>query len=708
KTNKFSEGDLSGHVTLREFGKVVLGNHGHINFSTKVVTIDDGLFHLTSSSPNGTVNFWGRMQDVLRDTKGVLTLHHATYTSCKPTDSSWHFDSSTLKLDKTTGTGTATNAVLYLKKVPVLYTPYARFPIDTRRKTGFLFPTVGYSSQNGYKLYLPFYMNLAPNYDDTLTPEYSSNHGVLWDNIFRYMTDASTGQLKLDYIYGDKDFKKLKQDSASEYSSNDAALKQLEDSSDNRYAFSFQNQTQFNDHWSDDIDLNYVSDDYFLHDYGGISTVNDDQLGSQFDLNYEGQNWRFLERFQAFQTLHELDTSSEEQYSRLPQLDLIGTFPNQKYGLTYQINNEFVYFDNDEFSFGHDDNDADRYPVGSRINIQPAVSLPLNWGSAFLDPKVQVEGTFYSLDNLPADHPYKSSISRVLPIVDIDSGLIFDRQTHVMGNNYTQTLEPRLFYLYVPDKDQDDIPLFDTDLSTFDFDNLFRTNRFSSIDRVGDANQLSAAVTSRFLDANTGQEKLRLGIGEIFAFKKHDICTSTNDCLDDPLTKYKISPIYGELKYYLSHNWNMTSDVSWDPHTEQLYSTDTSFEYRSDSSHIINLDYNFTKNGDSYDDKTVNLNRIDISAAWKLWRNWQVLGDWNHNLSYHDSDTYLAGVEYDNCCWAIRFVAAKIYKDTNEYDSQYYVQFLLKGIGSSGFGNAGGLLTDSISGYQDNFANRVV
>jgi LPS-assembly protein len=703
KTGKVSDADLTDHVHLREYGKLVVGNHGHIYFKTNDIVIDNGIYYLSSNSTTDQLHFWGRLKHALRDKNGVLIIHNGTYSACQPANSMWHFRSSKVRLDKKGGSGSATNTLLFIKNIPVFYTPYLWFPITPERKTGFLFPTFGHSKDSGYKLYLPFYLNLAPNYDATITPKIYSKRGILMDGIFRYLTGTSNGQLQLDYIYDDHEFVNFKNSSAKKYPPSNKYLQRLEDNGNNRAAFAFKNQSQFNEHWSNFTELNYVTDDYFMRDFGDLpSAINSDQLPNRFDLNFNDEHWRFLGRAQGFQTLHQLEDHPLYQYSRLPQLDLIGTYPDQKYGLAYQLDNEFVYFDNHKFQFATENIPQNRIPMGSRINIQPAISLPLNWGGAYIDPKLQAQGTFYSLTNQKPN--LDTSISRILPIFDIDSGLIFERDLNLFSTQYTQTLEPRLFYLYAPRKNQDDIPFFDTNLSTFNFDNLFRTNRFSSVDRLGDANQFSLALTSRFLNGQSGQEKLRASIGEILAVQKHTICDQNNNCAADPLTEHKTSPLYGELKYNLTPYWSATGDMAWNINQRQINSTDLTVQYKPNNDQLFNISYNYLANGDTFKNKTINLNRIDVSTSWLVWQHWRVFGDWNYYLSYHNTQNYLYGLQYDSCCWAIRFVAARLHRGTDDFDNQFYVQFLLKGIGNIGMGgSAEGLLSQRISGYKNNF-----
>lgn len=707
KTNKFSSADLYGGVQLFEFGKLVVGNTGYINFTNNVVIIDNAIYRLSvpKNFSAEQLTLWGRAKQILRDESKELTFFNSSYSTCQPDTEAWHITSSKLHLNKETGVGTANNVVLNIKDMPVLYLPYAQFPLDNRRKSGFLFPAVNYSGNSGLELDIPFYLNLAPNYDATITPEIMTKRGVLFDGLFRYLTSSSSGQLDLQYIFNDNEFKDYKKETVLAYP-NDAALQDLEDSSDNRGFISWQNNSRFNSHWNSVLNVNYVSDDYFLHDFGVLpSLINEDQLFNQAMVTYSDDHWQFFGQVQAFQTLHLVNETAEDQYMRLPQLNLAGAFPGQKYGLSYQLNAEYVYFDHRSIDF-YDSNKI--YPIGNRFNIVPSVELPLNWGGAFLDPKVQLNATYYGLTNVPiaTEVPIGTSkdITRITPIIDVDSGLLFKRNMNYFSG-YTQTLEPRLFYLYVPKENQNDIPVFDTNPSAVSFDNLFRTNRFSSIDRIGDANQFSLALISRMLNAATGEEKLRASIGETIALQEHTVCLDSegnNNCDSDPLASSLFSPIFGQLKYYPNPNWSATADASWDMSTNALNSVSATIGY-SKAKRIINVNYSYLVNGDSYDDQTVNLNRLDISASWPLTQHWQVMGDWKYYASSGNAQAYIYGIEYNSCCWAIRFVGSHVYEGYDEFENRFYLQFLLKGLGSIATSDPNSILTSNITNFRDDF-----
>ena len=705
KSGEVKNGALFGDVHLREPGKLIVANTGDWDFTNKIITFNEAIYHMITESPTGIVSAWGRAKQAVRDALGIWKLHSVSYTTCAPTTNSWEIDSSRLTLDRNEGWGSSVNTLFYVKDVPVFYMPYFRFPIDKRRKSGFLYPAFGYSSVSGTKFSLPYYFNLATNYDFTLTPQFYSRRGVLTEGTFRYLTDESNGILDVGYIPHDSVFTQFR-DSASANYAPSHALSRLMDASDDRGFISLHHQSFFGPKWSSQLDLNYVSDDYMLRDFASAPTVRDnDQLLDQLDVDYLSDHWQFLGRLQAFQTLHLLTDASmaADQYQRLPQLDLNGDFPDEKYGLNYQINTEFVNFDHN-----HDFVTGDAFNTGQRGNVQPGIDLPFNWSSIYIDPKLQLPTTFYALK---PQLPYtQDDITRVLPIFSVDSGMFFNRDINFIGNKYTQTLEPRLFYLFVPRLNQDDIPLFDTLLPAFNFEQLFRSNRFSGLDRIGDADQIAFALTTRFLDSYTAEEKMHISVGQIYQLRRHTICIN-DDCTSDPLANSDFSPLVGEMQYSINPRWSATGDLAWDAHDKRVSTGDVGVSYNDNAHYIFNLGYNFVRNGDpSPDQPNDDLKRINTSLSWLLKERWHVIGSWNYNISHARPETYLYGIQYDNCCWAIRVVQSRTFTGVdpslqNQYDKTIYLQFLLKGLGNVGTSDAGGLLAGSIGGYQDDFAS---
>ncbi|MBV8803121.1 MAG: LPS-assembly protein LptD, partial [Gammaproteobacteria bacterium] len=355
-TEKYSAIDLIGNVELRQPNDLVRAKCAHINLKEKTKSLNNLLYRTAiygNTTPKPTLDVketfqeheviqlsaWGRAKEYKQDDPKVSHLIQASYSTCPPLTNTWNVKATSIDLDKNTGRGAAWNARLYLKGVPVFYTPYFNFPIDSRRKTGFLMPTFGSSSTNGPMIGTPFYMNLAPNYDDTLTPLLLSKRGLQLDNSFRYLSPLSKGTLRIAALPNDKLFSDFQQDTIEEYSSSTNPTTQsevdtLKKASTTRSLISWQNQTRFNTHWDSNIDYNWVSDDYYLKDFNsGLHTFSPNQLLQQADTNYKGEYWQFMGRLQSYQTLHPIDQPSlANQYSRLPQLVLTGDYPDEKTG----------------------------------------------------------------------------------------------------------------------------------------------------------------------------------------------------------------------------------------------------------------------------------------------------------------------------------------------------------------------------------------
>ncbi len=703
KSGKIISADLIGHVVLREYDKLIVGNTGHIDFVDNFMTVDHGLYWLSAPTATGTASLHGRLVHAKNDDKNnVIILKNANYSTCSPDTKGWSIWTSTLKLDRNTNMVSAYNPVFFIKDVPIFYLPYVYFSLNQQRKTGFLYPSPGLSTNSGFTLRWPFYINLAPNYDATITPDYMSKRGLMMDSQFRLLTSTSVAELDAGYLYNDHKFGDfIKNDSYP--NALDPAVAKLNNDSNNRGYFGFNDTSQFDEYWSADATLNYVSDDYFFNDISrGPVEQTTDQLENSVDVDFASDHWRFMARTQAYQTLHLLNESRvDDQYARLPQVDLTASYPDEWLGMNYSVNSEFV-----EFTHWPDSHSAfipdDKQVIGGRSNIQPNVDLPIRWDGLYIDPRVQLPVTYYDLGHQDPGVP--SIISRVMPIVDIDSSMAFARNIKLFGTGYTQTLEPRVMYLYVPYHSQNEIPVFDSTVPTFNFDNVFRTNRFSSIDRIGDANQFMVGLTSRFLDGNTGEERMRADIGEAFAVRQHRVCLDKNCSADyayDPLLQHNASPLLGKLTYNLNRNWNVSGDAAFDVYQKQVNNGNLNFQYIKTTDHIANIGYNYQEDGDV--DRT-NLNRFYLSTAWLVYNRWRILGQWDYDVGTKHSFTYFYGLEYNSCCWAVRGIYDRINKNNGTYDSGFMVQVMLKGLGSFGYNPPGNLLSSSISGFQDGFS----
>lgn len=718
-TGKISSIDMIGNVHMREAGKLVVAQQVHIDLENNTANIENAVYRFSKQLEKDALNAWGTLRHGTRETDGVMNLHYATYSTCPPTTETWQVRARHLRLDKEKGEGVATNTFLDVENFPVFYLPYLNFPLDDRRKSGFLFPTYGFSVNSGANISVPYYFNLAPNYDMTLTPNIFSKRGLQQNINFRYLTSISSGILNFGILPYDPAFASFKRTAPSAYSNipnEDVYLRELDNSSNTRGYFSYQDTSTFNPNWNAALNLNYVTDDYYFQDFGSTpSLATTNQLLNEGDLNYQSDHWRFLGRLQGFETLHPITQMLvDDQYYRLPEFDLSADYPQQAYGLDYSLNSQFVYFDQaNDFITGN--------PVvtGDRIHAEPGISWPIANMNGYFTPQLQFDGTDYDLKNQVTGLP--SDISRGLPVFDINTGLYFDRDMTFFSKPYRQTLEPELFYLYVPTTNQNDIPTFDTTLPPFSFEQMFQTNRFTGLDRIGDANQLTFALTSRFLDDYNGQEKLRASIGSMYLFQQHHVFCSGPSCLPDPTVNDRISPVVGELSYNLSPVWNLTGDLAWDPNRAETNNGNVNLIYNY-GSRIFNVGYYFVRDADIENqvapivsgaptpivtDET-DLNRINVGAAWPISKSWSVLADWNYNISGNYPQVYFYGAQYDSCCWAMRFVVGRnlfsIDQNTEpHFNTTYYVQFQLKGLGNFGYNNPGSLLTSALPGYQDAF-----
>lgn len=659
------------------------------------------------STEKTSLTGWGRAQEVKEVSPNVLSLKNASYSTCPPTDKAcmWHISAYKLVIDKDADRGQAYGSTLWIKKMPVMFLPYFSFPLDDSRKSGFLYPSFMQSTNNGFSFAMPYYANLAPNYDLTITPNYYTERGLFLDSEWRYLTKASRGSFDFGIAPDDQKFADFKKNAQSEYAGS-PELNDLENSNTTRTGLHWKDATNFNQQWSSKVDYNYVSDDYYTQDFAqSFNQPSSYQLLQEGDVNYYGTHWTFQGLLKNYQTLHPVDQDSiSNQYARLPELNFNANYPDQLPNTDLTWRSQFDYFYMDE-----NPEETTEPVIGSRVNLQPGISMPFRKSYGYITPTVELSTTAYQLENQEADNP--NNPSRVLPLFDVDAGLYFDRSTHLLGSDYTQTLEPRLYYLYVPYSDQDELPDFDSILYTLNYDRLFQNNRFSSVDRIGDANQFSFGLTSRLFDQNSGDEKLRMSIGQAWYLEDRKVSLCSSEACEEQDTE-EFSPVVSKVNYWLTREWSINSDAAYD-FSEDMFDNGTlTIGYAKDKRRVINFGYSYSTQGDIYtsdtdDSDLYNLSQLHASYAWPLNEQWNTLGSLDFSPSYGNGVSYLLGTEYDACCWGIRFLVSQqltgVENGENQYDRTYYVQFVLKGMGSLNSRNASSLIQDNIDHYDDNF-----
>jgi LPS-assembly protein len=724
-----NRGELIGNVRLRDQGMLVVGDRAELQLDNGEAKVDNAEYVLHKSHIRGNALY------AKREESAIIRLKDGTYTSCEPGSNTWHLKGNNITLNPATGFGTATNVTLRVKNIPVFYTPYIYFPIDDRRQSGFLPPSIGSSSDNGMTLQTPYYFNLAPNYDATLYPTYMADRGLMMEGEFRYLTKSSEGQVGAAYLNDSKDDRELQ----SEYE-------------DQRWMYSWQHKAGLDSRLLAEVDYTDVSDPYYFQDLNtdlGIdSTSFVDQRGT---LTYRGDSYTARLNAHAYELTNITDITP---YDRLPQLTLDGVLPFKPAGVNFSYGTEYVRFDRSlrKGSFINEDGvveqpwyDENIFGLaranGDRLHLEPAVSLPLNWNWGFFKPQVKLLQTNYDLsldstgkqDLANSNQSFDDTPDRSVGMFSVDSGLYFDRDTQWFGKSYRQTLEPRLFYLYVPEEEQADIPIFDSGESTFDYSSLWRENRFSGKDRIGDENKLSLGVTNRWIEAN-GFERQRFSIGQAFYFEDRQVQLPGIDYRTRDDAQASVSPYALEYLYRFNRDWRISSDFNWDPDSHSTRSGSAMFHYQPEDNpnKVVNAGYRYRNDTVRYDETTGNwvvgggdygtpgspdyiedyykISQHDFSVIWPVVPQWNVISRWQYDYGRNRTLEAFGGFEYDSCCWKLRLIN-RYWIDYDEVslnpslndepDRGIFLQIVLKGLGGVVGNKVETFLDQGIQGYRE-------
>ncbi|WP_421576695.1 LPS-assembly protein LptD [Stenotrophomonas maltophilia] len=638
------------------------------------------------------------------DLQGAVgQMHRSTYTTCDPSQPVWKLSAPQIEVDNDAGFGTARNAVLRIGKVPVLWAPYFKFPIDDRRQTGLLYPQIGLSGRNGFDYTQPIYLNLAPNFDDTLMPRYMSKRGFMLDNEFRYLYDGGRGELLTAYLPNDK----------------------LRDKDRGRVEFS--GYHNINANWQARASLAWVSDERYLEDFSnrllGVTTSN---LQSQIGLYGTGENWTGGLMADYWQLTDYTLTESSLPYARQPRLFVNWDKPLLPWLETgvYAEAVNFTHLDVHE-KFGADQ-EYERTGVsrsmdgGSRLDVKPYVSMPFSGAAWYVTPTLAYRYTGYDLERGLADSIRRQNLiaagidpatatpdqlrgntspSRSLPIGTIDAGLFFDRETTIGDTRFLHTLEPRLFYLRTPYRDQSDLPVFDTRDFTFSWGQLFRDSRYSGADRQNDANQLTLALSTRFIDQDTGKERFSGSIGQILYF---DDSRVTLNSVETPVEQGKSAWI-ADTNYMINDRWTLGATYQWDPKYKREDLASVRARYLMSNDGIVNLTYRSRLNPQASTtatrrDRTL-LEQADLSFLYPLNERWSLVGRYYYSIQDRAPLEIIGGVQWDSCCLAVRAIARRYVRNREgELNNSFQIEFVLKGLSSIGQ-NTDRTLRRAILGY---------
>jgi LPS-assembly protein len=655
---------------------------------------------------------------------GNLVLSQVRYTSCPVGNEDWMLLSSSIRLDTKANEGVGRNVTMRFKDVPIFYTPYISFPLGEDRKSGLLFPSFGHSGSNGFELEVPYYFNLAPNYDLTLTPGLLSARGVQVAGQYRYLTQNSHGQIDTTFLPGDS-----------------------QTHSDRNYVH-FTHITDFKTGMRFDTDIASVSDSRYFEDFA----VGSDQTSVTFlerraDILYYDDVWRVRGELQNFQTIDILVPTTcsagsslptalcdQRPYSRVPRIEANALWPVRGTNFELALDTEAVNFLRE---IG---------PTGVRFNVAPEIRWSSRGPGYFFEPAIGYDLTQYDLKDAAVGT--SSTPTRTLPYARLDTGLVFERDAGSQGQR-TQTLEPRMVYSYVPYRNQDALPIFDTGLPDLNLTELFRTNRYVGGDRIGDANQLALALTTRLFDHVSGAQYLSATIGQIRYFSPprvglpDGLAQGAGESLVsipgvNPLAMpgqalvnsrgqilmtfpgqfvsglpaqtfaalgqgaqqaYRGSDLVADVSVTAYKHFSFTFDYLWNPYTSQTDKSEVSLQYRPDPSRVVNIGYRFQQN---VLNQSVILKQWDGSFAWPIARHWNAVGRWVYSLQDRQTIEQVAGFEYKSCCWKVQLVQRRYVRVANGapgLDTSIALQLELTGLSSVGK-SANTFLEREIRGYS--------
>ena len=642
--------EAQGNIHYQSDTMEVTGDAGFVELEAETGHFNNAQFRFESQHVRGNARV------VIKESVDVTRLKDTTYTTCDAGQEAWLLKASNVTLDQGSGMGEAYNATVRFMGVPFLYIPYISFPITDARKTGFLIPQIGTSSLSGTDIRIPYYLNLAPHRDATVTPRIMAERGVLVDTEFRYLNRASSGQVNVAYLPDDQVYGKDRLSAAYRHAANLAP------------------------YWSSDLVFNYVSDKDYLGDFGsGLSVSSATYVERHLDVTYQRENIYFLTRVQGVQPVDNTVPSAARPYRRVPQMVFTFDQPYDQFqidtGVAYRLQSEWVRFDQED------------QLTGSRLDLQPELSWPLQRAAGFVIPKLGLHYTRYDLNNPAAGTA--DALTRTVPVMTLDNGIFLERDMAWSrgGQALLHTLEPRLFYLYVPYRDQSTLPVFDSGAMDFNFSQLFRDNRFSGVDRVGDANQISAALTTRVLGRDNGTEYARLSVGQIYYLQDRRVTLPGGDrSVNAP-----VSDVVAEAAMALAPAWAATADAYWNPNLEQIDRGSVQIKYNPHKNSILNMAYRYRRD---------QADQIDISTFFPVHRRWNLIGRWYYSIPDNRILESLAGLEYNSCCWAFTIVSRGNLTQTGEMNRSLMMQLELKGLMSVG-SSVRTVLERGILGYQD-------
>ncbi len=644
-----------GSVRVEQDNNVIQSPHLKFNLDTGIGDMTQPVVQFGDTHARGkadTLHLEGRQDYILRD---------VTYTTCPADQDDWLLKVRELEIDRNTQLGVAHSAWVEFMGVPILYTPWMDFALNNQRKSGFLGPVYGSTVSGGTELTLPYYWNIAPNLDATVAPRIITKRGIMLNNEMRYLEPGYSGEVHADVLPGDH----------------------LTDST--RSLLSLNHLQNFGSGLRGSVNFSRVSDDAYFRDLSdAVSVTSQTNLLREGVLSYSGGWWNAATRVQSFQTLQDPAAPVMPPYNRLPQITV---------GAEHAIDRMDVSFAGEFADF--------RHPTqvdGQRLVLYPSVSYPLVAQPAFyLTPKFGLHYTDYLLG--ASNSAALPNASRIVPIFSLDSGVTMERDLNLSGQGFVQTLEPRAYYVYIPYHNQDLLPNFDSTQGDYGFAQMFTENRFLGSDRIGDANQVTLALTSRLLQPDSGAERLRVAIGERYSAKTPQVNLPPLIPGVTPGVPLGVVPVVPmettksdivlAASGQVSHAWSLDSTYQFTPSQSETQQFNASVRFQPESGKVLNLGYRFTRDS---------LRQIDLSMQWPLSGRWHGVARWNYSFLDGRILEALGGLEYNQRCWTVRIVAQRFATATQQVSTGIFMQLELNdlvGVGADPLA----LLRQSIPGY---------
>ena len=703
--------EFNGDVKMREPGILIAGDRIAVNSNNNNAEIQNASFLLHESGVHGEAS-------TLQAQNQVLNAYHSTYTQCSPDDITWQLKGSQFSIDPNTNTGTGRHVRLEIRNVPVLYTPYISFPISDERKSGLLVPSVSSSDNGGIDITLPYYFNLAPNYDATLSPRIISDRGQMFEAEFRHLSAKFESQISLAFLGNDEGGSddeledlirqgKLTREQAYPHAEQD------------RWLLNVQQTGGRNQNWFSVIDFTDISDiDYFRDlDTASIEVNSSTHIKRSGTLGYRGAHWLAEIKAEEYTAV---SNRAEEQYQQLPRLTLNGN---------YVLGEEWQFgLDHELVSFDHREKHRDQLITGDRARIHYSVAWNKQWVWGFFVPKLAVKSLRYQLDDEYLKAELDDRPAFTAPQASLDMGLYFERP----GKRLLQSFEPRLFYFHSERENQDSLISaslrnrsidFDTADLTFSYAQLFRDSRFSGGDRIDDDQRLSIGLTYRTLSATSGREIVSASIGQSIFFEDRGIALNQTEAaaLQDASNNRRQSQFAAQLALGFGDNWQWRTDVAWDGDDGDRVSRGSSrLSYRDDQQRLFNLSYRYERknplvdsgdadnDGDTLDLIEQTTDQGDLSFSWPMGSSWNLVGRANYDFTHKRELETLFGVEYRDCCYSVRVIGRQ-WLDNDllsvidtldlEEDRGIFIEFEFTGLGSTG-NKINSILSEGIFGYQ--------